>query len=192
MPMPMSRKIKSLMGNLKAGLNAPLQLVAILIGAFAITLILPDAMRLKMGVTPRSVDGLLGILLHPLLHFGAWHLMCNATAILIFGWLISLRSKEDFIAVTAAAWLMGGVLLWLVGKSATTVGGASGIVYGLLGFILLRGVFDKSFVSICVSILTLYFFHGVLMGMLPTRYLISSHCFMSVYTLSPPRTAWLG
>ena len=159
---------KSLIEKLKTGIMPPLQLVAILVAAHIITLFLPDAVVMKMGVWPRSLHHLWGILFHPLLHFGYSHLMCNVMGIIIFGWIISLRSHRDFMEVTAASWLGGGSLLWLIGQPHAVVGGASGIVYGYLGFILLRGVFDKRFVSMCVAAITLYLFHGVLIGLLPT------------------------
>lgn len=166
-------KGKSFVGKLKDNIAAPLQVVAVLLLAYVITVFLPSGIRSKMGVMPRSIDGLLGIVFHPFLHFGLRHLLCNVLAIVVFGWLISLRSRNAFLAVTVAAWLAGGVLLWIVGRPQTLVGGASGIVYGYLGFILLRGVFDKRPVSIVLSILTLYFFHGALVGLLPTQIHVS-------------------
>ncbi len=159
---------KSFLRNLGDGLAAPLELVAILTAAYLVTLLLPTELRYKMGVKPRTLSALPGILLHPFLHFGARHLFFNAMALMIFGWLISLRSARTLMAVTAASWLLGGALLWLMGRPGTVVGGASGIVYGYLGFLLLRGIFDKRFVSMGLSLVTLYFFHGALAGLLPT------------------------
>ena len=159
---------KSLIEKLKTGVMPPLQLVAILVAAHIIVIFLPDAVPMRMGVIPRSLDGAWGILFHPLLHFSHTHLMCNVMGIIILGWIISLRSHRDFINVTAASWLGGGALLWLIGQPHAVVGGASGIVYGYLGFLLLRGVFDRRVISIVVSALTLYCFHGVLIGLLPT------------------------
>ena len=159
---------KSLIDKLKTGVMPPLQLVAILVVAYVITLFLPTNVLVRMGVVPRSLDGLWGVLFHPLLHFSHTHLMCNVMGIMIFGCIISLRSHRDFISITAASWLGGGSLLWLIGQPQSVVGGASGIVYGYLGFVLLRGVFDRRIISIVVSALTLYLFHGVLIGLLPT------------------------
>lgn len=164
---------RTFFSELKAGVVAPIEIVAILTAAYFISICFPPEIRSRMGVAPRSLAGLPGVFLHPLLHHDIRHLFCNASAIVILGWFISLRSRKVFFAVTVASWLLGGALLWVVGKSQTVVGGASGIVYGYLGFIMLRGIFDKRLVSIALSLLAVYYFHGALAGLLPTQTRVS-------------------
>ena len=159
-------KKERLLDGLKVGALAPLEIVALLAVVFAITLFLPRNLTVWMGVRPRSLEGLAGILLHPFLHHGVRHLFCNAAAIVVLGWMIALRSRKDLMSVTVASWLLGGSLLWVLGKSGTVVGGASGIVYGYLGFLLLRGLFDKRLFSIALSLICVYFFHGALLAAL--------------------------
>ena len=164
--MTINREKQPLTEKLKAGLAPPLYFVAILILAYVVLFVFPETVRFRMGILPRSFGGLPGVFLHPFWHLSARHLFCNALAIVILGWFISLRSRKMLLIVTAASWLGGGVMLWMVGRPLTVVGGASSIVYGYLGFILLHGIFERSLVSIALSLVALLFFHDSLFGLL--------------------------
>jgi membrane associated rhomboid family serine protease len=150
-----------------------MEVVLLLVVAFVVTWFAPRALLTGMGLVPREPARLLGILWHPLLHFSPAHLMANAIGILFLGGLISVFSRRTFITVTAISWLLGGALLWLVGRSGTLVGGASGVVYGYLGFLMLRGIFDRKLLYIVITGVSIYAFHGLLVGLLPSRLPIS-------------------
>ena len=167
-------KQSSFIDKLKTGLAPPLQFAAILTVAYVLLLMLPEAVRASLGIRSRSLSGLPSILLHPLWHHSASHLFCNALGIIMLGGIISLRSRQMLLRVTAVSWLGGGALLWLFGRSAGNVGGASVIVYGYLGFILLHGIFERSVKSIALAILVVYFFTDLLFGMGPAQAELSS------------------
>ena len=120
------------------------------------------------GIRPRTVDGLWGILFAPFLHGGLGHLIANTLPFLTLGWLVMLRRTSDFFVVSFVAMLVGGLGVWLFGGRNTIHIGASGIIFGYLGYLLLRGYFERSVASILVSVVVGIFYGGALWGLLPS------------------------
>ena len=122
----------------------------------------------RYGITPRHVDGLLGILFAPFLH-GNWaHLSANTVPFLILGWLVMLYGVQDFWITTVISALVAGLGTWLISPPLTVSVGASGVIFGYLGFLLLRGFFERSLVSILVSIGVGALYGGLVFGVLPS------------------------
>ncbi|NDJ19932.1 rhomboid family intramembrane serine protease [Myxacorys almedinensis] len=121
------------------------------------------------GVRPRTLRGLVGIFIAPFLH-GDWrHLEGNSKYFLILGGLIVLKDPIDFAPVTLAVTLINGFGIWLVGASRSVHVGASGVVFGYLGFLLLRGFVDRNLPSALITVLVAFFYAQFLWGVLPTR-----------------------
>ena len=118
------------------------------------------------GILPRDVDGLDGILWAPLLHAGWAHLIANSLPFVILGWLVMSGGLRNFIGVTAIVWLVGGLGTWLFGASGAHVG-ASGVVFGWMVFLLVRGFFQRSFGQILVAVVLFFYWGGMLWGVLP-------------------------
>ncbi|MGH8567227.1 MAG: rhomboid family intramembrane serine protease [Gammaproteobacteria bacterium] len=118
------------------------------------------------GLEPRARRGLPGVVLHPLLHIGAAHLTANSVSFAIFGFMVLLRDQRDFWNVSALAWLVGGVGTWLVGHAGNHIG-ASGVIFGYFGYLLLTGWFDRRFGATLLSVVVLLLWGHVLFGLLP-------------------------
>lgn len=127
----------------------------------------------SFGVRPRSMGGLVGIALAPLLHMGFGHLIANTLPLITLGWLIMLRETRDLIAVTVASALVSGLGVWLIGASNSVHIGASGVIFGYFGFLLLRGYFERSLIAILLSIVVAVLYGGMLWGVFPSGYRIS-------------------
>lgn len=123
----------------------------------------------NFGIHPRTLWGLTGIFLCPFLHGGLPHLIANTVPFLTLGWFVMLRRTSDFWVVTATSMIIGGLGVWLVGGSNTVHIGASGLVFGYLGFLLLRGYFERSLSSIFLSLLILFLYGGLIWGVLPLQ-----------------------
>jgi len=121
------------------------------------------------GIFPRHLIGLRGILFMPFLHGGFGHLIANTIPFLTLGWLIMLRETSDFFVVTALTMLVSGLGIWLFGAPNTVHIGASGLIFGYLGFLLLRGFFERSVISILLSLIVGFLYGGVIWGVLPTQ-----------------------
>ena len=121
------------------------------------------------GIRPRSIDGLEGILLMPFLHGSFAHLAANTLPFLTFGWLIMLQETSDFFIVSAVTVLVSGLGVWLTGAPNSVHIGASGLIFGYFGFLLLRGYFERSFTSIMISLIVGFFYGGLIWGVLPSQ-----------------------
>lgn len=125
------------------------------------------------GILPRNPSGLIGIVASPFLHGSYLHVQSNAVALLALGTLAVIRSGSRFPWVCLVIILISGVALWGFGRPAIHVG-ASGLVFGLFGYLLVRGVIDFSILSLMVAVVvTGVFGWMVLSGILPTNDFVS-------------------
>lgn len=120
------------------------------------------------GILPRNIIGLRGILFAPFLHGGLGHLIANTIPFVILGWFVMLQETSDFFVVTTITMLVSGLGVWLFGSAGFHVG-ASGLIFGYLGFLLLRGYFERNFPSILLSIIVGVLYGGAIWGVLPTQ-----------------------
>lgn len=131
-----------------------------------------DALN-NLGIRPRNILGLQGILFAPFLH-GSWrHLISNTFPLVILSWLIMARDRSEWIAVTVLTAIGSGLGTWLFGGATTIHIGASGVVFGYFGFLVARAYFERSMGSIAICLLVLALFGGMIWGILPVRVGIS-------------------
>lgn len=121
------------------------------------------------GIIPHQVIGLRGILFAPFLHGDFSHLIANTVPFLILGWLVMLQETSDFFVVTGLTMLVGGLGVWLFAAPRSIHIGASILIFGYLGFLLLRGYFQRNIPSILLSILVFLLYGGTIWGVLPSR-----------------------
>ena len=150
----------------------PLQAL-IVIGSFTVLLYLIEIVDAAMsgrldqfGIQPRAVGGLDGILWAPLLHHGWAHLFANTLPVLVFGFLAMSGGVGQWVAVTLSIWLFSGIGVWLIGADGTTIG-ASGLAFGWLAFLLVRGIFNRAFGQIVVAVALFLYWGSTLLGVLP-------------------------
>jgi membrane associated rhomboid family serine protease len=104
------------------------------------------------GLRPHQIDGLWGIVFGPFLHGNLNHLIAN-TGVLFALLLVSLSFSRRLTAVAVAVIiLMGGGLVWVFGKPDAIHIGSSGIIFGLLGFLMFIGIFRREKKALIVSI----------------------------------------
>jgi membrane associated rhomboid family serine protease len=121
----------------------------------------------RLGIHPRNLAGLWGILLAPLLHAGWLHLAANTVPFVVLGWLVMLRKVSDFVIVTVLAVSIGGLGVWVFGAANSSHVGASGLIFGYLGYLLARGYFERSLWAAILAVAALVLYGGVLWGVLP-------------------------
>lgn len=140
--------------------------VASLWAVFAADTVLGGALE-QYGVVPRTVDGLRGIVLAPFLHGSLSHLTANTASLLILGWLVMLRDARHFWIVALFSMVGGGLVAWLFGAGNSVHIGASGVIFGFLGFLIFAGWFARSFGSILLSVVVTVLWGGLVFGVLP-------------------------
>jgi len=142
---------------------------AMTVGSFGLLLVLVQAVnsvasyRLdpNLGIVPRTVHGLIGVATAPLLHSSWTHLLSNLVPLLIFGFLIMVGSVRQFVAVTLLVWLISGLGVWVVASSHSYTVGASGIVFGWLAYLVVRGVFTRHVGQIALGLVLLVLYGGL-------------------------------
>jgi membrane associated rhomboid family serine protease len=103
------------------------------------------------GIRPRDVGSLPDILTAPFLHVSWAHIEGNSGPLFIFGFLAAYRGVTKFFGVTALVILTSGLGAWLT-ESANSVGvGASGVVFGYFGYIMVRGLFDRHAIDLLIG-----------------------------------------
>jgi membrane associated rhomboid family serine protease len=139
-------------------LETTLICIALLWAVYFLNLVLPFDLR-AYGIRPRSISGLSGILFAPFLHYGLGHLLSNSLALaplLFFSLAYSKRLTLDALILIA---LIGGACTWLLGGPHSVHIGASGLIFGLIGYLLAIGLFRRELVALAVS-LAVAFYYG--------------------------------
>lgn len=131
-----------------------------------------DLNWIQLGILPRSVEGLSGILTFPFIHADWKHLVNNSTALVVLLTLL-FQSYRD-IAWKSLLWvyLMSGAWLWVIGRPERHIG-ASAVVYGLFGFLFLGGILRKDGKLMAVSLLVIFLYGSLVWGIFPTTQNIS-------------------
>jgi membrane associated rhomboid family serine protease len=127
----------------------------------------------RFGIQPRNIPGLKGIIFAPFLHGGFGHLIANTIPFLTLGWLTMIQETSDFFIVSIVSAVIGGLGVWFFGAPNSVHLGASILIYGYLGFLLLRGYFQKNIPSILLSIAVFVLYGGLIWGVLPAQIGIS-------------------
>ncbi len=147
-------------------LNGVATFIGVLWAVYLLDWILPIQFA-DWGLVPRTLRGLVGIPLSPFLHASLAHLLGNTIPLAILLVLLAgsrARSWETVIEIV----LVGGSLLWIFGRPAVHIG-ASGLVYGLIAYLIVSGFREQRLVPLAVAILVGFLYGGTLLwGVLPS------------------------
>ncbi len=133
----------------------------------------------QAGIIPHELDGLDGVIFAPLLHANFNHLYSNSVPLLLTGTFVLATGVKRFLAVTGVIVLASGLGVWFTGDPGTVVIGASGLIFGYLGFLLVRGIVERSWWGIAVGVLVGLLYGTQLANVLPTeaRFSWQAHLF---------------
>jgi membrane associated rhomboid family serine protease len=107
-------------------------------------------LTLSYGIRPRDVGSLPDILTAPFLHFSWTHIEGNSGPLFIFGFLAAYRGIKKFAFLTLIVVLTSGFAAWFFEPSGVGAG-ASGVVFGYFGYIIVRGLFDRHLIDVLVG-----------------------------------------
>ena len=108
-------------------------------------------LTINYGIRPRDVRSLPYILTAPFLHVSWTHIESNSGPLFIFGFLAAYRGVVRFLGLTGLVIIVSGLAEWFTGDPNTIGVGASGVVFGYLGYILVRGFFDRHAIDILIG-----------------------------------------
>jgi membrane associated rhomboid family serine protease len=136
-----------------------LAFVGVVWGVFLVDLALPVRLQ-SYGITPRTLDGLVGVVASPFLHANFEHLASNTVPLIVLLALLA-GSRPRSWAIVAGIVLVGNGLLWLFGRRGNHIG-ASGLIYGLIAYLCVAGILERRFVPMAVAILVGFLYGGTL------------------------------
>lgn len=141
-------------------------LAVVLWGVFLADRVLPIDFN-RWGIVPRELGGIWGIFLSPFLHANLSHLLSNFLPLMILLTLLVATQRHSWwIALQIV--LLGGLLLWVFGRPAVHVG-ASGLIYGLIAYLMAAGFRQGRFGPAIAALLVGFLYGGTLLsGVLPT------------------------
>ena len=106
----------------------------------------------EYGIRARDIGSLPDILTAPFLHFSWSHIEGNSGPLFIFGYLAAYRGVRKFLSVTVLVVLTSGLGSWVTGQPHGVAAGASGVVFGYFGYIIVRGAFDRHRIDIVIGL----------------------------------------
>lgn len=124
------------------------------------------SLNFAFGLIPRQIAGLDGIFGMPILHANFSHLMSNTPPIALMGVLLAATATRALLAVNAIIVFFGGALVWLFASPAIHIG-ASGLVFGWFGFLVARGLVDRSAITLGAALLVGLAYGSIIWGVLP-------------------------
>ncbi|MBF4163995.1 rhomboid family intramembrane serine protease [Nocardioides acrostichi] len=119
------------------------------------------------GIRPRTLAGLSGVLFAPLLHAGWGHLIGNSFLVGLLFFAVLVGDISRGVVATIIVWAVSGLGVWLIAPSYTVTVGASGLIFGWLTYLLLRGFFSRSWRQLLVGLVLFVAYGSVLLGVLP-------------------------
>ncbi|GAA4997804.1 hypothetical protein GCM10023205_84260 [Yinghuangia aomiensis] len=126
------------------------------------------------GITPRRLDELPDVLTAPYVHASLGHIIGNTVPLAVLAFLCATRGFVRFAAVTLTVSAVGGLGVWLISPSGTSTVGASILVFGYFGYLLVRGFVDRRIFDILLAFaITSVYGWTMLWGVFPSSPSIS-------------------
>jgi len=125
----------------------------------------------NLGIYPRAIQGLHGIISSQLIHANFKHLFSNTIPLLILGWCMFYFYKDLSYLVFPVIWVGTGFITWCIGRESWHIG-ASGLVYGMSFFLFFSGIFRKHIPLMAISLLVVFLYGSIVFNMLPVSELV--------------------
>lgn len=119
-----------------------------------------------LGIYPRKLSGLIGIILTPFLHGDLKHLMANSVPLLVLGTGTIFFYRSLSYRVFLIIWIVSGICVWIGGRPSYHIG-ASGLVYGLAAFLFTSGAIRRDTRLAAISFIVIFLYGGMIWGVLP-------------------------
>ena len=124
------------------------------------------------GVRPRTLTGLVGIIVAPLVHASVEHLIANSLPLLVLGTAMLYLYPAGATKVLPAVYFGPGAAVWLFARGGVHVG-ASGLIFGLISYIFLAGLIRRDRRAIAASLLVAFMYGASVSGVLPIKHEVS-------------------
>ncbi|MFI9785882.1 rhomboid family intramembrane serine protease [Kitasatospora sp. NPDC051984] len=114
--------------------------------------LMDEQIALQHGIRAHQLDSLPNLLTAPFLHLNWQHLEGNSGPLFVFGFLAAYRGVRKFLALTALLVVTSGMAVWLFERGDVVTVGASGVIFGYFGYVVLRGLFDRNLIDSLIGL----------------------------------------
>lgn len=122
----------------------------------------------SFGIRPRRLDELVDVVPAAFMHFGFAHLTANTLPLLVLGFVAALRGVGRFLVVAFTVIVISGLGVWLTAPEHSNTAGASGLIFGLFGYLVARGFVDRRVGDVALGAVVVVLYGSILWGVLPT------------------------
>ncbi len=119
------------------------------------------------GIEPRTPGTFWHVLTAPFLHYGFDHLIANTVPLAVLAFMSAVRGVGRFLAMTLLVAVVGGGLVWLLGRGGSVHLGASALIFGYLAYLLGVGWWERTPAAIGVAVVAAVLYGGIIWGVLP-------------------------
>ncbi len=120
----------------------------------------------SLGLFPRKIRGIPGIIFSPLLHGSFTHLFLNSIPLFVLLDFIMMGGIHSAILVTVYIVFISGIFLWLFGRKGNHIG-ASGLIMGYLAYLLISAFEHPSIKTVVLGLICAYYFGGLVLSIFP-------------------------
>jgi membrane associated rhomboid family serine protease len=152
-----------------AMLQANLTMSLMILGIFWLVHLVNVAVGYRLnylGIYPRHLMGVFGIVCSPFLHANFNHLFFNSIPLFVLLNFILLQGLPKLLVVSLIIIVLSGSATWLVGRKAIHIG-ASSLVMGYWSYLIVTAIQHPNVLTVVLGILCLYYFGGLVMNLLP-------------------------
>jgi membrane associated rhomboid family serine protease len=120
------------------------------------------------GIFPHEIKGLRGIIFSPWIHSNLGHLTANTFPLFILLFSLFFFYRRHSYTIFFLIYLLSGLFVWLFGREAWHIG-ASGVIYGLAGFLFLSGIISFNIRLLTISMVVSLVYGGLFWGIFPAK-----------------------
>jgi len=121
-----------------------------------------------LGVYPRKLTGLLGIISGPLVHGNYNHLINNSVPLFLMLTAVFYFYYKVAWQVFFLSYFITGTLVWAVARPSYHIG-ASGLIYSFGAFLFFSGIFRSNTNLLAISLLVTFLYGSMVWGIFPYR-----------------------
>ncbi len=151
--------------EIRAPYYAVFLVIALMWLVFAVNLLVPAMDLNALGIAPRTLLGLRGIVFSPFLHADLLHLVSNSLGVVLVSLLVTISvGRQKMLSALLLSVLFSGLWTWLFSLASVVIG-ASGVVYSLIGVLFSYARYSPSLRSWLSALLALFIFSGTLLAL---------------------------
>jgi membrane associated rhomboid family serine protease len=158
-------KIRRLWGLTVGNFKMALTIVAVMWLVLLVNMLLPFIDLRNFGIHPHKASGLIGIVFAPFLHSGFAHIIANSSALIPLLFIAFCQDFKKSVRAILIIIFVGGFGVWLFGSGGNHIG-ASGLVFGLITYLIVLGFRLHSLKTIIVSFVVLLLYGTALLSLL--------------------------